>query len=236
MVRGVLSPLLYHGKLGKAKKTRKFAAVKRMISPRDTRINSVRKAVAKLEEKKRKEAEPKQIDQVPSSMFFKYNSALGPPYSVILDTNFINFSIKNKLELVSAMMDCLLAKCKQYDSLAPNLQVLTVANYAICAPVGTPCITDCVMAELEKLGHKYRVALRLAKDPRFERLPCTHKGTYADDCLVQRVQQHRCYVVATCDRELKRRIRKVPGVPIMYISNRKYVIERLPEANAAKIK
>ncbi|KAF4321321.1 hypothetical protein BBO99_00001502 [Phytophthora kernoviae] len=197
--------------MGKAKKTRKFAAVKRMISPRDTRINSVRKKVAVAEEKKRKEAEPKQIDQIPANMFFKYNSALGPPYNVIVDTNFINFSIKNKLEVVSAMMDCLLAKC-------------------------TPCITDCVMAELEKLGQKYRVALRLAKDPRFERLPCTHKGTYADDCLLQRVQQHRCYVVATCDRELKRRIRKVPGVPIMYISNRKYVIERLPEANAAKIK
>ena len=30
---------------------------------------------------------------------------------------------------------------------------------------------------------------RLAKDPRFERLPCLHKGTYADDCLVQRVTQ-----------------------------------------------
>ncbi|KAF1781135.1 PIN domain-like [Phytophthora cactorum] len=43
-------------------------------------------------------------------MFFKYNSALGPPYNVIVDTNFINFSIKNKLEVVSAMMDCLLAK------------------------------------------------------------------------------------------------------------------------------
>jgi U3 small nucleolar RNA-associated protein 24 len=28
---------------------------------------------------------------------------------------------------------------------------------------------------------------RVARDPRFERLPCTHKGTYADDCIVQRV-------------------------------------------------
>lgn len=25
---------------------------------------------------------------------------------------------------------------------------------------GIPCVTDCVMAELEKLGHRYRVALR----------------------------------------------------------------------------
>ncbi|OMO93899.1 hypothetical protein COLO4_16625 [Corchorus olitorius] len=52
---------------------------------------------------------------------------------------------------------------------------------------GTPCITDCMMAELEKLGQKYRVALKIAKDPRFERLPCVHKGTYSDDCIVERV-------------------------------------------------
>lgn len=35
-------------------------------------------------------------DQAPTSLFFRYNSALGPPYRVLLDTNFINFSIKNK--------------------------------------------------------------------------------------------------------------------------------------------
>lgn len=30
-------------------------------------------------------------------MFFKYNTALGPPFRVLVDTNFINFSIKNKV-------------------------------------------------------------------------------------------------------------------------------------------
>ncbi|CAN0274447.1 unnamed protein product, partial [Ectocarpus sp. 8 AP-2014] len=69
-------------------------------------------------------------------------------------------SRQNKLDIVKAMMDCLLAKA-------------------------IPCVTDCVVAELEKLGPKYRVALRLSKDPRFQRLPCSHTGTYADDCLVQ---------------------------------------------------
>ncbi|KAK8588033.1 hypothetical protein V6N12_022492 [Hibiscus sabdariffa] len=94
----------------------------------------------------------------------------------------------------------------------------------------------CVMAELEKLGQKYRAALRIAKDHRFERLPCIHKGTFADDCIVERVSQagtlclHKCFIVATCDKDLKRRIRKVPGVPIMYITQHKYSIERLPEA------
>ena len=43
-----------------------------------------------------------------------------------------------QIDLVQGMMDCLYAEC-------------------------TPCITDCVMAELEKLGQKYRVALKVAK-------------------------------------------------------------------------
>ena len=141
-------------------------------------------------------------------MFFKYNTQLGPPYRIIVDTNFINFSIKNKLDVFQAMMDCLLAKC-------------------------IPCITDCVIAELEKLGSKYRLALRIAKDERFTRLICTHKGTYADDCICERVKQHRCYIVATCDKDLRRRIRKIPGVPIMYISQHRFTVERMPEAFGA---
>ncbi len=33
------------------------------------------------------------------------------------------------------------------------------------------------------------VCYRIARDERFQRLPCMHKGTYADDCLVNRVTQ-----------------------------------------------
>ncbi|KAI8365802.1 Fcf1-domain-containing protein [Choanephora cucurbitarum] len=189
--------------MGKARTTRKFAQVKRMISTNDTRLKENKEKQKKKEQEKEQKA-VRHVPQVASSMFFQYNSALGPPYHVLVDTNFINFSIQNKLELVKSMMDCLYAK-------------------------SVPCITDCVLAELEKLGPKYRIALRIARDPRFERLPCSHKGTYADDCLVNRVMQHKCYIVATCDRDLKRRIRKIPGIPIMYIANHKYTIERLPE-------
>ena len=145
---------------------------------------------------------------VSSALYFKYNTQLGPPYHVLIDTNFINFSIQNKLEIISSMMDCLYAKC-------------------------IPVITDCVMGELEKMGRSHRLALRLVQDERFERVTCTHKGTYADDCLVDRVTQHKCYIVATCDKDLKRRIRRIPGVPIMYIRGHRYSIERLPEAYGA---
>jgi U3 small nucleolar RNA-associated protein 24 len=96
--------------------------------------------------------------------------------------------------------------------------------YAKCIPI----ITDCVMAELEKLGQKYRIALRIARDERWERLQCGHKGTYADDCIVDRIMRHKIYIVATNDKDLKRRIRKIPGVPIMSVARGKYLIERLP--------
>ncbi len=43
-----------------------------------------------------------------------------------------------QIDLVQGMMDCLYAEC-------------------------TPCITQCVLAELEKLGQHYRVALKVAK-------------------------------------------------------------------------
>ena len=115
----------------------------------------------------------------------------------------VGHTVQKKLELLPTMMDCLYAKC-------------------------IPIITDCCMAELEKLSSKYRIALRIARDERWERLKCDHKGIYADDCIVDRVMKHKIYIVATNDRDLKRRVRKVPGVPIMSVARGKYVIERLP--------
>jgi len=182
----------------------KFATVKRMITKTDKRTSWKEEQIPKSK-KPEKDPNIKEKDPIRSSMFFKYNTALGPPYYLLCDTNFINFSISNKLDIITSGMDCLYGKC-------------------------VPCITDCVMAELEKLGPKFKVALRMAKDPRFERLTCTHKGTYADDCIVARIQMHRCYIVATCDKDLKRRIRKIPGVPIMSIKERQFTVERMPDS------
>ncbi|VVT56566.1 uncharacterized protein SAPINGB_P005154 [Magnusiomyces paraingens] len=186
--------------MGKAKKTRK-ASVKRMISKDDSRLKANRNKPAKPG---KDEELVKEVPQVSSALFFQYNEAIKPPYQVIIDTNFINFSVEKKIDLIRGMMDALFAKC-------------------------IPMVTDCVMAELEKLGPKYRIALRMARDPRIQRLTCSHKGTYADDCIVQRVMQHKCYIVATNDADLKRRVRKIPGIPLMSVGGRKYVIERLPE-------
>ena len=139
---------------------------------------------------------PAHSPQIPSHLFFQYNDQLGPPFHILVDTNFINFSIQHKLDVVQSMMDCLYAKCEcngfpshpvhtHTHTHTPRVLLHTHTH----SLTGVPCITDCVMGELEKLGSKFRVAQQIAKDVRFERLPCMHKGTYADDCLVNRVTQ-----------------------------------------------
>ncbi|KAI9674479.1 MAG: rRNA-processing protein fcf1 [Caeruleum heppii] len=192
--------------MGVQKRTRKFAQTKRTIGQRDARLKKNRDK-GEIEGKKNAQGDEvvREIPQVSSSLFFQYNTALVPPYSILIDTNFLSHTVQHKLELLPTLMDCLYAKC-------------------------TPIITSCVMAELEKLGPKYRIALRIARDERWERLKCDHKGVYADDCIVDRVLKHKIYIVATNDRDLKRRVRKIPGVPIMSVARGKYVIERLPDA------
>merc|ERR1711976_34864 len=148
--------------------------------------------------------EVRHLERANSNMFLKFNTALRPPYQIILDTNFINHSLQNKIDIIQGMVECLCAKCN-------------------------PCITDCVIAELEKMGRAYRAALKIARDPRFEKLPCEHKGIFADDCLVNRVKQHKCFLIATCDKDLRRRIRNIVGVPVMYIKSRRYAVEQFPE-------
>lgn len=162
------------------------AQLSRMIKPTDSRLKAKDRAPPKKKPIDPQELKITEAPQQTSALFFQYNTQLGPPYHILVDTNFVHYSIKNKLDIIKNMMDCLYAKC-------------------------IPYITDCVMAELEKMGQKYKMALKIVKDPRFQRITCLHKGTYADDCIVNRITQHKCYIVATNDRDLKNRIRKIPG-------------------------
>ncbi|CAD7694291.1 unnamed protein product [Nyctereutes procyonoides] len=130
--------------MGEQKKARKYVTMKRMLSLRD--------------QSALKETE---VPQHPSCLFFQYYTQLGPPHHILVDTNFINFSIKAKL----VMQSIFLCACW------PWIQDLK----------------DC---------H-------------------AHKGTYADDCLVQ--------------SNSAQMIQKIPGVPNMYISNHRYNIERMPD-------
>ena len=160
-----------------------------------------------IEQKKAAEKEEVKVLRASESKeYFEANKNLGPPYHILLDTSFLNKCIQTKQDLFESIMNCLLAK-------------------------GTPYVTDCVIAELERYGRKFGLALRLARDPRVKRLTCNHEGfkNYGDDCIVHRVTASRCYIVASQDGELRRRLRKIPGVPIMFCKQDRFTIERLAE-------
>jgi U3 small nucleolar RNA-associated protein 24 len=110
-----------------------------LIGQNDSRL---KKNIAKgeIESKKAEKGSEivREVPQVSSALFFQYNTALVPPYSMLVstkqeqptganlyrlvDTNFLSHTVQRKLPLLETFMDTLYAKC-------------------------IPVLTSCVMAE-----------------------------------------------------------------------------------------
>ena len=113
----------------KDQRARKFALRLRMVNRKAVEEAKKNK---KEEQKKRERAKAEREDpesnllevqrkeKPNAAMFFSYNTSLGPPYQVLIDTNFISFAIQRKIDIIEGLMDSLYAKC-------------------------IPLITDCVM-------------------------------------------------------------------------------------------
>lgn len=179
---------------------RKFAVVKKFAS-------TAKDKKEKKEKKNKivtKNAEELLLEEkYENEEYFLTNHNLKPPYNILIDTNFIHQSSKKKINMEDEFLRCLFSNANLF-------------------------ITECVYAELEILGDKLKVARNSFKTIKHEILKCSHKGNYADDCIINRVSINRCYIVATCDTGLKVRVRRIPGVPIMYILGMRYVVERMP--------
>lgn len=76
--------------------------MKRTIKARDERLKP---APEKPKEKKPGDEVTNHVQAAPTNMFFAANTALGPPYRVLVDTNFVSHAIRAKLDLLPAMMD-----------------------------------------------------------------------------------------------------------------------------------
>nr|CAD2171241.1 unnamed protein product [Meloidogyne enterolobii] len=127
----------------------------------------------------------------------------GPPFHVMVDASFISYFVKNRLDIMKGFKDCLRDKV-------------------------IPYIPKCVIAELERKERRFKAVLEIINDRRWQRLHCSHKKSiYPDECIIHRVEEHKNCIVATCDRDLRRRIRKILDVPIIYIRHHKLTIERM---------
>lgn len=122
---------------------------------------------------------------------------LKSPYQILLDTNFLIHCIKKKL----------------------SLNLLTTSTFLSNVTLNVP---ECVFGELEKM--KNFLAIKVLKSFNFNKLICDHKGTYVDDCLLNRTKINTCYIVATSDRELRNKL-KNQNTPIVFIRGFKFQVE-----------
>uniref|UniRef100_A0A915MBZ3 Uncharacterized protein n=1 Tax=Meloidogyne javanica TaxID=6303 RepID=A0A915MBZ3_MELJA len=89
---------------------------------------------------------------------------IGPPFNVMVDSTFLSYSIKNRLDMMKGFKDCLHDKV-------------------------IPCIPECVVVELEKQS-RFKSVLKIINDHRFQRLHCAHKKSiYTDECILHRITQ-----------------------------------------------
>ncbi|CAK9436455.1 uncharacterized protein LODBEIA_P10130 [Lodderomyces beijingensis] len=97
-----------------------------------------------------------------------------------------------------------------------------------------PMITQCCIEQLYTT--KNQTLIDIAKS--FERRKCNHRTAIApSDCIhsivdIKGVNKHR-YIVATQDAELRKRLRRVPGVPLIYMNRSVMVMEPLSDASRA---
>nr|UXY86846.1 pre-rRNA processing protein, FCF1 [Cryptomonas paramecium] len=132
----------------------------------------------------------------------KFNVISTSPYLIILDTNFIYFSLKNKINLFQGLSACL-------------------------SSLYIPFIPECVASEIRKLGPKFKTALECIKDRRIVKYKCNHlyKTIYADNCIENIVKHFKCFMVATCDLKLKKRLRTLSKLPIISIRKKSFFLE-----------
>lgn len=88
--------------------------------------------------------------------------------------------------------------------------------------------TQCAVIEAEGLGPKVFGALQILKQYAIHQ--CGHKGKPVPgaDCFVSMVGQtnEKHYIVATQDRDLQKRLRAVPAVPVLYLHQKAPVLEK----------
>lgn len=96
--------------------------------------------------------------------------------------------------------------------------------------------TYCIYAELKKLGPDFRPTAAQAK--KLEKRRCTHSpAVTAAECIKQVIgaTNENNYCVATQDLELREELRKIPGIPILYINKSVLLLESASKATTKSV-
>ncbi|MEE6463305.1 hypothetical protein FKM82_005851 [Ascaphus truei] len=135
--------------------------------------------------------------------FYKYNFRFREPFQVMLDGTFCQAALKNKIQIKEQLPKYLMGEVQL-------------------------CTSHCVIKELESLGKELYGAKLIAQ--RFQVRSCSHfkSPVSGSACLLSMTADDNPhhYFIATQDQDLAAKIKKRPGVPLMFIIQNTIVLDK----------
>ncbi|XP_017285204.1 rRNA-processing protein UTP23 homolog [Kryptolebias marmoratus] len=140
--------------------------------------------------------------------FYKYNFSFREPFQILVDGTFCQAALKNKIQIKEQMPKYLMGEIQL-------------------------CTTNCALKELETLGQQLYGARIILQ--RFQVRKCSHfkNPVPASDCLLSMLEDtnpHH-YFVATQDHTVTAGLKKIPGVPLLYIVLNTIVLDKPSQAS-----
>ncbi|MEQ2232521.1 Small subunit processome component [Ilyodon furcidens] len=135
--------------------------------------------------------------------FYKYNFSFREPFQILIDGTFCQAALKNKIQIKEQMPKYLMGEVQL-------------------------CTTNCALKELETIGKQlYGAKIILQK---FQVRKCAHlkNPVPASECLLSMLEEtnpHH-YFVATQDHAVTAGLKKIPGVPLLYIILNTIVLDK----------
>ncbi|NXF02506.1 UTP23 protein, partial [Smithornis capensis] len=135
--------------------------------------------------------------------FYRHNFQFREPFQVLLDGTFCQAALRNKIQIREQLPGYLCGAAQL-------------------------CTTRCVIKELESLGKELYGAKLIAQ--RFEVRNCSHRKdpVSGSTCLLSMIEDgnpHH-FFIATQDQELSNKVKKKPGVPLLFIIQNTMVLDK----------
>lgn len=134
-------------------------------------------------------------------LFYRYVFKFEIPYKILVDGNIIAVALQKKFDLKESMSK----------TLDENVHLV---------------IPSCVVHEIRDLDSKIPGILQATLKYKIEE--CTHGVLSPDNCIQSYIgkRNQRKYFVATQDRILRLRLRKIPGTPLLFFDQNMLLIDK----------
>ncbi|XP_028317525.1 rRNA-processing protein UTP23 homolog [Gouania willdenowi] len=143
-----------------------------------------------------------------TTSFYKYNFGFREPYQILIDGTFCQAALKNKIQIKEQMPKYLMGEIQL-------------------------CTTSCALKELETLGNDLYGAKIILQRFQVRRCPHFKVPVSASACLLSMLGDNNPhhYYVATQDFSVTQGLKKIPGVPLLYIILNTIVLDKPSQAS-----